>query len=209
MGALGRDRTDGLPQHCRRQDRQQRDAEEHPAPTDDVGDGSGDCRTEEGGEDPGAGEDGEDARPQFRRIEPGDHDVEADADESRSEPLDSAADQEDRHRRREPRGNEAGGEHPNADTHRGSRSAVVHPRAGKGQREDADRHRHSEGKSIDTETVEVVGDDRHDRRDGERLEGDQECEREDADRRRAELPRPWAGQRGDLVMTRNWCRARG
>ena len=158
-------------------DRDQRDAEEHPAPADGRGDLGRERGTHEGGQHPRGGEHGEHARSQLLRVGLRDHDVERDAEHAAAVAVDEAPEQEDGHRRRESGDHDTGAEDEESPAQRRARAAPVDLGSRSRERDDGGRERSGEGDGVPAQSVEVVGHVRHDRGDRQRLEGEEEIGR--------------------------------
>ena len=106
-------------------------------------------------------------------------------DDTRAETLDEAADDEDRHRRRQPADGEPDGEQHEADDVGPAGPVPVGLLAGEDDadhRPEEERRRHP---AVPGDAAEVLGDVGQDRDHGERLERDQRHDGDEADRQRA------------------------
>ncbi len=160
-------------------------AEEHPSPADQFGDPLRQHRSDHPGHHPGGGQDGEHARPLVDRERPTDRDVADRRHDAGAESLHESSDDQDGHPGGEPAHQQADGEEDQAEQVRRSGTDPIGPVAGV---DDPDHRAEEERRGdppVPAESAEVALDLGKDRRDGERLEGD---ERDDGDE--ADLQRP-------------------
>ena len=120
---------------------------------------------------------------QALRVDAGHEDVEGGARHPGPETLHDPCGDEDPHRRREPGNDEPGGEEGQAEEQGRTGTSTVGEVAGPDDADEAGRERRGEGHGVEGGAVELTGDRRHDRRQGQGLERVQGDEGEHADGR--------------------------
>ena len=187
LGHRGVDAPEGRDGEAARDDEEREEAEEHPAPAEQLADHGRDRRPDDPGHDPRRAEHREHPRLEVLGQDAADRHVRRRPDRPATEPLDEPREDEDQHRRRE-----AADEQPGAEQHeaRGERPVERHPVQRAAGEHDAQQVAQEERRvdpAVELAVAELVGDDRHDRADGQRLERDEGDRRDQADRQPAQL----------------------
>jgi hypothetical protein len=143
------------------------DGEEDGAPRQRLLDGRGGGRPDEPGDDPGGREHGEDAGTQRRRVAATDARIGDRRDGTGAEALHDAGGDEHRHGGRGASDGEADGEEAQTGDERGRCAPTVGGPPGEHRADHRAEEEPREDPAVELDAAEVVGDDRHHRRDGE------------------------------------------
>ena len=190
-------------------------AEEHPAPAEQVGHRGRDARAEDARDHPGGRQDRHHPGPLDLAQAPADGHVGHRRYCSRAETLEAAPGDEYPHERGEARHEQAGREqHQSRDVGAGRSVAV----GGAPGDDDPDQTGQLEGRedpAVERQPVEVTGHDRHDGDDGQRLDGDEGHGEDEPEREGAAMGRPQPVargcpvHRGETTATGRWYSAPG
>ena len=179
-----------------RDERQQ--SQEHEPPADRLADRAGERRADDTGQDPGGRQRGEHARPERFGQRPPDRHVRDRLDRAGAQALDEAGADQHRHRRREATDEQADREQAEPGRERDRQPTAVDRAA---DDDDADQRAEEERREDPAvqlqpaQPAELVGDDRHDGRDRQRLEADQRDGQDEADGQGAPIGAPQAADR--------------
>ena len=194
-GLVGTTETD----ECRHGDRpgdgdQGDEAEEHPAPSEEMGHRGGHAGSDDARDHPGGGEDRHHPGPLRLAQAPPDGDVGHRRHGPGTEPLQAASGHEHPHE-----GGEAGDEEPGREQHqardiRSGRAVTVRVATRSHDPDQAGQLERREDPAIERQSVQVAGHHRHHRDDGQCLRGDEGHAEHQAERQRAPLrcPQPVA-----------------
>ena len=123
---------------------------------------------------------------------PADGDVGDRLDRAGAEALDEPGGDQDRHRRRQAADEQADREQPETDRERDGQPAAVDRAADDDDADQRAEEERREDPAVELEAAELVGDDRHDRRDRQRLEADEGDRQDEPERQRAPVRAPQA-----------------
>ena len=188
-----------------RDERQQ--PEEDVAPAERLADRAGDRRADDAGEDPGGRERREHPRPERIGEGPPDRDIGDRLDRAGTETLEEARGDEDRHRWREAAAEQADREEPETGRERERQPAPVDRPADDDDPDERAEEERGEDPAVELEAAELARDDRHDRRDRQRLEPDERDGQDEAEGQGTSIRTPEAVRsvsRGTIHTRQGW-----